>query len=170
MSNNPQFAQNFRLVNEKVFNNWPGLRAAVEHGMGGRNGHQVRHEWKLRFELLTKQVVFFQTAIEIMNYVYEYCTKNDNITQGELQNVIEDLMDEEFDTICDDGSIPEICSHLLRYIRLCREEKYAEIEAELNRLPQKQDWLRTDAKINYIPIKEDDDSSSTGLYLLFFCR
>lgn len=96
-----------------------------------------------------------------MNYVFEYCTKNDNITQGELQTVVEDLMDEEFDTICDDGSIPDICSHLLRYLRLCKEEKYAEIEAELSRLPQKPDWLRTDAKINYIPIKEDDDSSST---------
>lgn len=96
-----------------------------------------------------------------MNYVFEYCTKNENITQGELQGVIEDLMDEEFDTICDDGSIPEICAHLLRYLRLCKEEKFAEIEAELNRLPQKPDWLRTDCKINYIPVKEDDDSSSS---------
>ena len=96
-----------------------------------------------------------------MNYVFQYCTQNDNITQGELQTVIEDLMDEEFDTICDDGSIPEICSHLLRYLKMCKEEKYAEIEMELSKLPQKQDWLRTDANINYIPIKEDDASSSS---------
>ena len=54
--------------------------------MGGRNGQQL--------------------AIEIMDYTHKYCVGNQNITQGELQDVIEQLMDEEFNTVCDDNSIP----------------------------------------------------------------
>lgn len=36
-----QFEQCFRVVVEKIFNNWQNLRLAVEHGMGGRHGHKV---------------------------------------------------------------------------------------------------------------------------------
>lgn len=39
-----------------------------------------------------------------MNYVYEYCIGNDNITQSEIQEILEDIMDEEYDTICEDDS------------------------------------------------------------------
>lgn len=39
-----------------------------------------------------------------MNYVYEYCISNESITQGEIQELLEDIMDEEFDTICEDNS------------------------------------------------------------------
>lgn len=36
-----EFKKNYRIVVEKIFNNWQNLRLAVEHGMGGRNGQQV---------------------------------------------------------------------------------------------------------------------------------
>jgi len=36
------FKKNFRLIVERIFNNWQNLRLAVEHGMGGRDGQQVR--------------------------------------------------------------------------------------------------------------------------------
>lgn len=93
-----------------------------------------------------------------MNYTYEYCVHNDNITQGELQDVVEELMDQEFDTICEDGSIAEICRHLLRYKHMSMQGQYAEIETELKKLPQNKDWLRTDVKIDIAP--PGDDSSS----------
>ncbi|KAH8312133.1 hypothetical protein KR044_009512 [Drosophila immigrans] len=133
-----EFRNNFRLIVERIFNNWQNLRLAVEHGMGGRNGQQV--------------------AIDIMNYTYEYCVGNENITEGELQDVIEELMDQEFNTLCDDHSIPEICRNLLRYKQMATASQYPQIEAELSKLPQGKDWLRTDVKITYTPI--DGDSSS----------
>lgn len=40
-----------------------------------------------------------------MDYTYQYCIGNDKIAPAELQEVLEDLMDEEFNTICEDGSI-----------------------------------------------------------------
>ncbi|XP_075144875.1 pre-rRNA-processing protein TSR2 homolog [Haematobia irritans] len=138
-----EFQNNYRVIVEKIFNNWQNLRLAVEHGMGGRNGHQV--------------------AIDIMNYTYQYCIGNENITEGELQDVIEELMDQEFDTICEDGSVSEICRHLLRYKQMSLQSKYAEIESELNRLPQGNEWLRKDAKINtHIDDSSDDDDGSDG--------
>ncbi|EDV93695.1 pre-rRNA-processing protein TSR2 homolog [Drosophila grimshawi] len=133
-----EYLKNFRLIVERIFNNWQNLRLAVEHGMGGRNGQQV--------------------AIQIMEYTYEYCVGNENITQGELQEVIEELMDQEFNTLCDDYSIPEICRNLLRYKQMALAAQYPQIEAELSKLPQGKDWLRPDVKITYTPI--DGDSSS----------
>ncbi|EDW85083.1 uncharacterized protein Dwil_GK14463 [Drosophila willistoni] len=133
-----EFQKNFRLIVEKIFNNWQDLRLAVEHGMGGRNGQQV--------------------AIQIMDYTYQYCIGNENITQGELQEVIEELMDQEFNTLCDDNSIPEICRNLLRYKQLAVEDKYPQIELELSKLPPGRDWLRPDVKITYTPIEGDSSS------------
>lgn len=102
-----------------------------------------------------------------MNYTYQYCVGNENITEGELQDVIEELLDQEFDTICEDGSVAEISRHLLRYKHMSIQGQYAEIEAELNRLPQGKEWLRNDVKITYTPIdgessSEDDGSDSSG--------
>uniref|UniRef100_W8BNV3 Pre-rRNA-processing protein TSR2 homolog n=1 Tax=Ceratitis capitata TaxID=7213 RepID=W8BNV3_CERCA len=133
------FQNNFRLVLEKIFNNWQNLRLAVEHGMGGRNGQQL--------------------AIEIMDYIYKYCIGNENIAQGELQDLLEELLDQEFDTICDDNSIPEICRNLLRYKELCIKGEYVQIESELSKLPQGKEWLRPDVKIVYTPIAGEDSSS-----------
>lgn len=40
-----------------------------------------------------------------MNYVYEYCIGNENVTQSEIQEILEEIMDQEFDTICEDNSV-----------------------------------------------------------------
>ncbi|KAM7360890.1 pre-rRNA-processing protein TSR2 homolog [Cochliomyia hominivorax] len=139
---NLDFKKNYRIIVEKIFNNWQNLRLAVEHGMGGRNGHKV--------------------AIDIMNYTYEYCIGNENITEGELQDVIEDLMDQEFDTICEDGSVSEICKHLLRYKQMSLQGQYAEIEHELSKLPQGKEWLKPDVKVTYNPISGDSSSEDAS--------
>lgn len=99
-----------------------------------------------------------QVAIQIMDYTYQYCVGNENITQGELQEVIEELMDQEFNTLCDDHSIPEICRNLLRYKQMAQASQYPQIEAELSKLPQGKDWLRPDVKITYTPIEGDSSS------------
>lgn len=93
-----------------------------------------------------------------MEYTYEYCVGNENITQGELQEVIEELMDQEFNTLCDDHSIPEICRNLLRYKQMALASQYPQIETELSKLPQGKDWLRPDVKITYTPVEGDSSS------------
>lgn len=43
-----------------------------------------------------------------MNYMYEYCTTNENLSQYDVQSVLEEIMDQEFEAICDDNSITGI--------------------------------------------------------------
>lgn len=93
-----------------------------------------------------------------MDYTYQYCVSNENITQGELVEVLEELMDQEFNTLCDDDSIPEICRNLLRYKLMAQQNQFPQIETELSKLPAGKEWLRPDVKITYTPI--DGDSSS----------
>lgn len=48
--------------------------------------------------------IFQQTAREIRDYVFNYCTQNDNIHAKELEELLSDVLDEEFNTICEDNS------------------------------------------------------------------
>lgn len=50
-------------------------------------------------------VIFIQTAREIRDYVFKYCSQNDNIIPSELVEILNDVIDEEFDTICEDNSV-----------------------------------------------------------------
>lgn len=45
-----------------------------------------------------------QTANEIKTYIFNYCTQNENIQQNEMVDLLNEIMDEEFDTICEDNS------------------------------------------------------------------
>lgn len=49
--------------------------------------------------------MFSQTAREIRDYIFNYCTQNDNIEPTELVDLINDVIDEEFNTICEDNSV-----------------------------------------------------------------
>lgn len=63
----------------------------------------------VRHDILRKRQIYYilfpQTAIEIMNYTFEFCTKNENCSQSDIQELLEDVMDQEFESICDDSSI-----------------------------------------------------------------
>lgn len=49
--------------------------------------------------------LFSQTATEIKDYVFNYCTKNENVDESEIAEILNDIIDEEFDTICEDNSV-----------------------------------------------------------------
>lgn len=55
-----------------------------------------------------------QTAIDIINYMTKYCTCDSAIGTDEIREALEDIMDEEFDTICEDDSIPGVNFLLLK--------------------------------------------------------
>ncbi|XP_037034727.1 uncharacterized protein LOC119073398 [Bradysia coprophila] len=129
----------FKEVVENIFLRWTALKLAVEHGMGGKTGQQ--------------------TAVESMNYVYEYCIGNDNVTQSEIQEVLEDIMDEEFDTICEDNSPAEISSMLVTYLKMILAKQYDTVRTEVSAMPQCQtQWLNPNFKLEY---KKDSDSGSS---------
>lgn len=68
-------------------------------------------------------------------------------------------MDQEFDTICDDNSIKEISSLLIKYLVMLRAGNVEPIRAELSQLPPCDMWIVQGRKINFVS-KPDDESSS----------
>lgn len=99
----------FKEVVENIFNRWTALRLAVEHGMGGPLGLNVSVPLddpdRPDHEMMMMHRSPFQTAIEIINYVTCYCTENKRVDFIDLREVLEEIMDQEFQTICQDESI-----------------------------------------------------------------
>uniref|UniRef100_A0A8D8KDB8 Pre-rRNA-processing protein TSR2 homolog n=1 Tax=Culex pipiens TaxID=7175 RepID=A0A8D8KDB8_CULPI len=128
----------FKEVVENIFNRWTALRLAVEHGMGGALG--------------------LNTAIEIINYVTCYCTENKRVDFIDLREVLEEIMDQEFQTICQDESIDEISHILIKYLNLLKSNKVDEMRAELARMGPCEIWIKSG---NRIKVQKMDDSSGT---------
>ena len=74
-------------------------------------------------------------------------------------DLLEDIMDQEFDTICEDESTKEISRILLRYLELLNSGQIELIKSELFALPPCNSWIVKGNKINIV---EDDDSSDSN--------
>ncbi|XP_041973825.1 uncharacterized protein LOC121729392 [Aricia agestis] len=134
----------FKPIVDLVLNNWTALQLAVEHGMGAPGGEK--------------------TAQLMSVYVARYCVENvadvDDVTE-----LLEDLMDEEFETVCHDNSPKEVASLLVFFLTLLKEGRHEELRSRIEQLPKCQKWLS-------VPIQEsvppqchgnpDDDTTSSG--------
>lgn len=128
----------FKEIVENIFNRWTALRLAVEHGMGGPLG--------------------LNTAIEIIDYITCYCTENKNVDSYDLREVMEEIMDQEFQTICEDESVDEISEILIKYLNLLKQNKEDVVRMELARMGPYQVWIKSG---NSIKMQMVDDSSGT---------
>jgi len=111
----------FRTIVEQIFNNWTGLQLAVEHSMAGPNSKQV--------------------AIQCVDYMTQYCLNEPNVQISDIQEALEDIMDEEFDTMCEDNSPSEIASLLHRFLLLLKEGNTTQCDLEYQNLPTCKLWL-----------------------------
>ncbi|KAJ8957538.1 hypothetical protein NQ318_020577 [Aromia moschata] len=119
----------FAKVVQQIFNNWTALKLAVEHSMGGPNSRQ--------------------TAVDCVNYMVQYCLYEPNIDPENIQEALEDILDEEFETVCEDGSPKEIASILYKFIQLLKDGNMEQCELEYQKLPV----------LNFGMIVEDSSSS-----------
>ncbi|CRK97764.1 CLUMA_CG011144, isoform A [Clunio marinus] len=134
-----ELRNHLREIIEIVFNRWTALRLAVEHGMGGQNG--------------------LQTAIEMIDYVTDCCISNTKIDEENIVDLLEDIMDEEFNTICEDNSIAEIATFLIKYFNMLKSGNIQQIQQELGSLPPCEKWIVQGRKINFVSKPEDESSS-----------
>lgn len=132
----------FKECVEQLFNRWSALKITVEHGMGGPMGHM--------------------TAMEIMNYIYEYCTSNENLTVQELRETLEEIMDEEFETICEDNSTLEMATMLIKCLQLCQSQRFDEVQMEMSELAPCTMWLNPTFKVQYVESPPSDSSDDEG--------
>lgn len=100
---------------------WPALQLAIDQGMGGSNARQ-------------KQTWMGQV-------IYDFLLLNKHVVdEDELYDYIADIMDNEFDTIVDDGSMSILTSRIKHFCKL----QVANNEQELNNILEQK---RSDAKI-----------------------
>ncbi|KAF5306706.1 hypothetical protein FQR65_LT07261 [Abscondita terminalis] len=111
----------YLTIVQQIFNNWTAIRLAVEHGMGGPNSPQV--------------------AEECVNYITQFCLNEPNVQISDIKEALEDILDEEFDTICEDNSPFEVASLLHRFLLLLKEGNLDQCELEYKNLPTCQSWL-----------------------------
>jgi pre-rRNA-processing protein TSR2 len=95
-----------------------------------------------------------------MEYVTNYCLKNNDLDSDEIKELLEDIMDQEFNTICEDDSTNEISIHLMRFLQMFREGRLPDVAAELAKLPPCVMWIKKGGKIVYAAVDEDSDDNS----------
>lgn len=151
----------YRSIVEEMFNRWTALRLAVEHGMHvENNGLQAS---SLLFIVVSVLKPFsFQAAIQILDYMTDFCLSMKKIESDEVQEALDQIMDQEYDTICDDNSTKEISIYLVRYLTLLKEGKDQDVVNEINQLPTCEKWINPKAKINYVTAPDSSSEESGG--------
>ncbi|CAK1600309.1 unnamed protein product [Parnassius mnemosyne] len=135
----------FKPIVDLVLNNWTALQLAVEHGMGAPGGEK--------------------TAQLMSVYIARYCVEN-IVDQDDLTELLEDLMDEEFETVCHDDSPKEVASLLILFLSLLKEGRHDELRARIEAMPKCQKWL-SEPMHDSVPPQchgnpDDDSTSSSG--------
>ncbi|KAJ0181461.1 hypothetical protein K1T71_003546 [Dendrolimus kikuchii] len=135
----------FKPIVDLVLNNWTALQLAVEHGMGAPGGEK--------------------TAQLMSVYIARFCVEN-IVDVYELTELIEDLMDEEFETVCHDNSPKEVARLLLCFLDLLKTGQHDELRDRIAAMPKCQIWLSQPIH-GYVPPQshgnpDDDTTSSSG--------
>ncbi|KAF4531398.1 hypothetical protein B566_EDAN009639 [Ephemera danica] len=112
----------FRNMVEMIFNNWTALQLAVEHGMAGPQSRQVAMQF-IEYILET----FHHKALEV----------------DEVEDILIDILDNQFHTECEDGSPYEVAAELCRMFEICRAEDIDQQAQELEKLqrPGSKLWI-----------------------------
>ncbi|CAH0547928.1 unnamed protein product [Brassicogethes aeneus] len=133
--------EHFTRIVQHVFNNWTALKLAVEHSMGGANSKQ--------------------TAVECLNYMVQFCLYEQNVQVEDIQDALEDVLDQEFDMICEDDSPKEIAHILFKFLQILQQGTMEQLEEEYKKLPtSNQEWLSlSQPQVNQeVPVNESSSS------------
>ncbi|KAG8554722.1 hypothetical protein GDO81_003874 [Engystomops pustulosus] len=76
----------FHEAVQAVLGSWPVLQIAVENGFGGPHG-QEKAQW-------------------MVGAVHDYFCSNSDLEQYEVEDTLQGILNDEFDTMVEDGSLP----------------------------------------------------------------
>ncbi|XP_061195396.1 pre-rRNA-processing protein TSR2 homolog [Saccostrea echinata] len=99
-----------------IFDSWTVLQLAVNQGFGGAESRE-KAEWMI-------------TAVD------QWFRENKDIEVYELDDFLADVMNTEFDTIVEDGSLSQISTLICRVYKLCCEGKEDEVREQVQCLPK----------------------------------
>lgn len=82
---------------------------------------------------------------------------NPKINEEDVTEILEDIMDQEFDTLCDDNSIQEVTRILIKYFQMLQNNQQSQIMLELSQLPPCEMWIVPGGRVKIV---HDEESSS----------
>ncbi|KAG9270065.1 pre-rRNA-processing protein TSR2 homolog [Astyanax mexicanus] len=121
-----------------VLHTWPVLQIAVDNGFGGAYSQQ-KAEW-------------------MVDAVQQYFHDNSDLQQDEVEDFLSDLMNNEFDTVVDDGSLPQVAQKVCMMFQQCQQGKVAEVREHISQLEAKKAAGRAKVTPVKTPTEEDEDS------------
>lgn len=100
-------------------------------------------------------------AICTIDYIIQYCTSENDLELEDIEDVLDDIMDQEFNTICEDDSIKEVSQLLYNFLQLLKTGDTAQLESEYNKLPQTNtNWLVVTENAKESRMVEEEPSTS----------
>ncbi|XP_078110264.1 pre-rRNA-processing protein TSR2 homolog [Sander vitreus] len=117
-----------------VLHSWPVLQIAVDNGFGGVYGHQ-KADW-------------------MVDVVQQFFHDNADLQRCEVEDFISELMDQEFDTVVDDGSLPQVCDSLMQMFGQWQQGALQQLQHTITTLTQKKSQR---AKVSAPPTQSDDE-------------
>ncbi|XP_074873685.1 pre-rRNA-processing protein TSR2 homolog isoform X2 [Carettochelys insculpta] len=130
------FSQGVRAV----LGSWAALQIAVENGFGGAHGRD-KAEW-------------------MVGAVEQYFRSNAGLEQDEVEDFLAEVLNNEFDTIIEDGSLAEVSQQLQVLFAQCQRGEGAAAREAIGRLAQRQQEVgRTAAQAQLAECSEEEEES-----------
>ncbi|XP_015797062.3 pre-rRNA-processing protein TSR2 homolog [Nothobranchius furzeri] len=133
-----------------VLHTWPVLQIAVDNGFGGIYGQQ-KAEW-------------------MVDVIQQYFYDNTDLQQYEVEDFLSELMDQEFNTMVEDGSLPQVSLHLLQVFGLWQQGALQQLQQKVTTLTQNRSQrakvtappTESDESTDEAPAMECDESTPSG--------
>jgi pre-rRNA-processing protein TSR2 len=124
-----------------IFSRWTALQLAVTHSMGGSESEAKYEAFIQAFgEYLTRNI---RPSLPI------------STIESDIQQYLDEILDEEFNTVLDDGSSFELAQLFVRYIHLILQGKLNEVQQELQ-------IQQSSISPNQMSIRNENDESSSS--------
>lgn len=138
-----QGSEVFRRAVDHILTEWPSLNLAIENGMGGSQAQE-------------KRVWMCKTIAEVM-------LKEQDI---DLEDYLAELVNQEFDTLIEDGSLEYNTKWIEKFYKDCLQGKDQEVLNSINQASQKKISLgnmRIPAPVcENVESSDDDEDSDAG--------
>ncbi|KAM4019856.1 pre-rRNA-processing protein TSR2 homolog [Anomaloglossus baeobatrachus] len=132
----PESRAVFHEAVQAVLGSWPVLQIAVENGFGGLHV-QEKAQW-------------------MVGAVYEYFHTNSDLEQYEVEDTLQGILNDEFDTMVEDGSLPMIARQLCTFYSQCQHGDIGSVTEKIAQLSQK----KYNVKANVQEVRAAEDSSA----------
>ncbi|XP_063063670.1 pre-rRNA-processing protein TSR2 homolog [Engraulis encrasicolus] len=120
-----------------VLETWPVLQIAVDNGFGGAYSQQ-KADW-------------------MVDAVQKYFHDNSDLQEYEVEDFLSEIMNTEFDTMVDDGSLPEVALQVCQMFKQCQQGKLDEVKGQISQLAKKKSVGRAKA-VTRKGVEETDES------------